>query len=268
MDIHELRKQPHLSVSAINTYLNCSLMYKFSRIDKFKPDYLSDNLVFGSTIHKVLAEYNQEKMMGNLLSSEDLEAIFRKEWEGAAKDNDEIQYSQNVSYRILLNQGIKMLQAFIDRAPENDATIVAIEEPFVYEIDGLDVPMIGVMDLVEEEDDHSLTITDYKTSKRSMPINDVDNSFQLTVYYTAAKANGYADRNINLKFDCLIKTQKPKFEQIYTERTQTDSLRAIKKIKQVWDGIQKGVFIPNDTSWYCSYCAFQKHCNEWYANAA
>jgi putative RecB family exonuclease len=268
MDIHELRKKPHLSVSAINTYLNCSLMYKFSRIDKLKPDHLSDNLIFGSSIHKVLAEYNQEKMMGHILSSEDLEEMFKKVWEDAAKDNDEIQYSKNVSYRILLNQGIKMLQAFIERAPENDATIVAIEEPFVYEIDGLDVPMIGVMDLVEEDDDESLTITDYKTSKRSMPITDVDNSFQLTVYYTAAKANGYADRNINLKFDCLIKTQKPKFEQIYTARSEAHSLRAIKKIMHVWEGIQKGVFIPNDTSWYCRTCSYKSHCNEWYLNAA
>jgi putative RecB family exonuclease len=268
MDIHELRKKPHLSVSAINTYLNCSLMFKFSRIDKFKPDHLSDNLIFGSSIHKVLAEYNQEKMMGHILSSEDLEEMFKKVWEDAAKDNDEIQYSDKVSYRILLNQGIKMLQAFIERAPENDATIVAIEEPFVYEIDGLDVPMIGVMDLVEEEDDESLTITDYKTSKRSMPINDVDNSFQLTVYYTAAKANGYGDRNINLKFDCLIKTQKPKFEQIYTARSEAHSLRAIKKIMHVWEGIQKGVFIPNDTSWYCRTCSYKSHCNEWYLNAA
>ena len=106
--------------------------------------------------------------------------------------------------------------------------------------------------------------TDYKTSKRSMAIRDVDSSFQLTVYYTAAKANGYADREINLKFDCLIKTQKPKFEQIYTERSSDHSAKAIKKIKQVWDGIQKGVFIPNDTSWKCKNCSYAQACKEWF----
>ena len=66
MDILELRKQPHLSVSSINSYIDCSLMYKFSRIDKLKPDFLSDNLVFGSCIHRILAEFNQEKMIGNI----------------------------------------------------------------------------------------------------------------------------------------------------------------------------------------------------------
>ena len=266
MDITELRKQPHLSVSSINSYIDCGLQYKFSRIDKLKPDFLSDNLVFGSCLHRVLAEFNQEKMMGNILSSKQIENMFKTDWEKSAKDNPDIQYSKGKTYRILLNQGIKMLQEFMKRIPENDATIVAIEEPFVFHIEGLEIPLIGVMDLVEEDEDGSLTITDYKTSKRSMAIRDVDSSFQLTVYYTAAKANGYADREINLKFDCLIKTQKPKFEQIYTERSSDHSAKAIKKIKQVWDGIQKGVFIPNDTSWRCWSCSYKSYCNEWFMN--
>ena len=266
MVITELRKQPHLSVSSINTYIDCSLMYKFSRIDKLKPDFLSDNLVFGSCLHRILAEFNQEKMMGNILSSEDMEDMFKKDWEKSAKDNADIQYSKDKTYRILLNQGVKMLQEFMKRVPENDAIIVAIEEPFVFNIEGLDIPLIGVMDLVEEDEDGSLTITDYKTSKRSMAIREVDSSFQLTVYYTAAKANGYADREVNLKFDCLIKTQKPKFEQIYTERSSDHSAKAIKKIKQVWDGIQKEVFIPNDTSWRCWGCSYKSYCNEWFLN--
>ncbi|MGD9900096.1 MAG: RecB family exonuclease [Calditrichaceae bacterium] len=264
MDIAELRKQPHLSVSSINSYIDCSLMYKFSRIDKLKPDFLSDNLVFGSCIHRILAEFNQEKMIGNILSSDEIENMFKTDWEKSAKDNPDIQYSKGNTYRMLLNQGVKMLQEFMKRMPENDATIVAIEEPFAMHIEGLDIPLIGVMDLVEEDEDGTLTITDYKTSKKSMAIKDVDSSFQLTVYYTAAKANGYADREINLKFDCLVKTQKPKFEQIYTERSGDHSAKAIKKIKQVWDGIQKGVFIPNDTSWRCHGCSYKSYCDEWF----
>ena len=99
-----------------------------------------------------------------------------------------------------------------------------------------------------------------------MAISEVDSNFQLTVYYTAAKANGYADREINLKFDCLLKTQNPKFEQIYTERSGDHSAKAIKKIKQVWDVIQKEFFIPNDTSWRCGGCSYKSYCDEWFLN--
>lgn len=204
--------------------------------------------------------------MGNILSSDEIENMFKTDWEKSAKDNLDIQYSKGNTYRTLLNQGVKMLQEFMKRVPENDATIIAIEEPFIMRIEGLDIPLIGIMDLVEEDEDGTLTITDYKTSKRSMAISEVDSNFQLTVYYTAAKANGYADREINLKFDCLIKTRTPKFEQIYTERSSDHSAKAIKKIKLVWDGIQKGVFIPNDTSWRCHGCSYKSYCDEWFQN--
>ena len=266
MNITELRKKPHLSVSSVNSYIDCGLQYKFSKIDKQKPDFLSDNLVFGSCIHRILAEFNQEKMMGNILSSDELEEMFRNDWEKSAQDNDDIQYSKGKSYRVLLNQGVKLLAEFIKSVPENDNTILAIEEPFEFHIEGLDLPLIGVIDMIEEDPAGSLIITDYKTSKRAMAISEVDKNFQLTVYYTAAKANGYADREINLKFDILIKTQKPKFEQIYTSRSYDHTARALKKIKHVYDGIQKGVFIPNDTSWRCSGCSYRSHCDNWFKN--
>jgi len=266
MDITQLRKQPHLSVSSVNSYIDCGLQYKFSKIEKLKPDFVSDNLVFGSSIHRILAEFNQEKMMGTILSSDELEQMFRKDWKKSAKDNDDIHYSKGKSYRILLNQGVKLLKEFIKSVPEDYNTIVAIEEPFEFNIDGLSIPLIGVMDLVEEDPDGSLIITDYKTSKRALSLNEVDNNFQLTIYYTAAKMNGYANREVNLKFDCLIKTQKPKFEQIYTYRSYDQTVRALKKIKHVWQGIQKGIFIPNDGSWRCSGCSYKSYCDDWFKN--
>ena len=266
MNITELRRQPHLSVSSVNSYIDCGLQYKFSKIEKLKPDFLSDNLIFGSSIHRILAEFNQEKMIGNVLSSDELETMFKKDWERSAKDKDDIQYSKGKSYRVLLNQGVKLLTEFRKSVPEDDNIILAIEEPFEFYIEGLDIPLIGVMDLVEEDPDGSLIITDYKTSKRAMAISEVDKNFQLTVYYTAAKMNGYADRDINLKFDCLIKTQKPKFEQIYTCRSYDHTARAVKKIKHVYDGILKEVFVPNDNSWRCSGCSYKSHCDDWFKN--
>ena len=82
----------------------------------------------------------------------------------------------------------------------------------------------------------------------------------------AAKANGFSDREVLLKFDCLVKTKNPKFEQYYTTRTETEELRLIRKIQRVWEGISKGVFIPNDTGWKCKTCPYKKACDEWFLN--
>jgi putative RecB family exonuclease len=61
----------------------------------------------------------------------------------------------------------------------------------------------------------------------------------------------------------LIKTKTPKFEQYYTTRSEVDERRLAKKIIQVWDGISKGVFVPNDGHWKCKGCAYKKACDEW-----
>ena len=55
-----------------------------------------------------------------------------------------------------------------------------------------------------------------------------------------------------------VKTQTKKFEQYYTSRSEVDERRLAKKISKVWEGISKGVFIPNDGHWKCKGCAYQK----------
>ena len=94
----------------------------------------------------------------------------------------------------------------------------------------------------------------------------MDRNFQLTLYQIATKTNGYSDREILLRFDCLIKTKTPKFEQYYTTRSDLDEQRAARKIAEVWNGIEKGVFIPNDGSsnWKCKGCAYKKACDDWF----
>jgi putative RecB family exonuclease len=80
----------------------------------------------------------------------------------------------------------------------------------------------------------------------------------------AMKRNGHAGHEILLKFDCLIKTKSPKFESYWTTRSETDEIRMERKIRQVWSGISKGVFIPADTSWKCPRCHYRKACDAWF----
>ena len=76
-------------------------------------------------------------------------------------------------------------------------------------------------------------------------------------------AKGFSDFEILLKFDCLIKTKTPKFEQYYSIRTDTDETRMVRKAQAVWRGIKQGVFVPNDTSWKCNNCFYKKPCDDW-----
>ena len=266
MDIHELRKRPHLSHSSINSYLECGLYYKFSKIDKLKPQFISDNLLYGITVHRVLADFHQERLIGKIVSADDLYDLFETYWKKAAENNESIKYSKNQSFTSILNEGRALLEIYHKSLPKDLYNIVAIEEPFSIRLDGLDIPIIGIMDLVEEDRYGTIIITENKTSGKSYSNNQIDKNLQLTVYQIAARSNGYGNREILLRIDCLIKTQVPNFKSYYTSRSKLDEHRAIRKIQRVWDGIKKGVFIPNDTSWKCPYCEFKDpYCDDWFS---
>ena len=268
MKLNEFRKGPHLSASAIAEYMECSLSYRFSRIDKLKPEFKSDNMEFGKCNHKALADFHQERMMGTILPREELQERFIYHWTMRASGNEEIKYRPENSFNGLLEQGKSLLGVYHDNFADDNLTVMAIEEPFQFTIENLPIPIVGVMDLVEEDDQGNIIITDFKTAAKSYSEDDVSKNPQLTLYHMASRYNGYGNRNIIMKLDCLIKTKSPQFKRYYTVRNSWDELKAARKIHEVWKGITKGVFIPNDTSWKCGECFYRTACNEWYREEA
>jgi putative RecB family exonuclease len=264
LDLREFRAQPHLSVSSVNDYIDCGLLYKLSRIDKIKPEFKSDAMELGSAIHLVLAEFYNQRKIGNKLLLKAIHESFEASWRELAEDNPDIQYSEGKDFETLLREGKELLTTWYNKLPENEFNVIGVEESFILTLPDLNIPIIGYIDLLEEDESGTLIITDFKTSGRSYSNDETDKNLQLTIYQIAVKANGFRDREILLKFDCLIKTKTPKFEQFYTSRTETEEKRAIKKIQEVWNGIHKEVFIPNDGHWKCKNCSLKKHCDEWF----
>ena len=264
MEIEELRKQDHLSASGMNDYVECGLLYKLSRIDKFKPESTSDNLLFGSAIHEALADYQYSRMKNNILTLDYLQDIFEWYWREKAEGNESIAYSEGKDFNILLKEGKALLKVFYERQQDQGYKVLAIEEAFAFTIEGIDIPIIGITDLIEEDESGTIIVTDYKTSNRAYSADEVDKNFQLTLYHMAAKYNGYGNREIVLKLDCLIKTKTPKFEPYYTARSEIDAQRAVRKVQSIYNGIKKGVFVPNDSSWRCTNCQYRKYCNDWF----
>ena len=264
MDLYELRKQPHLSASSINDYVECSLLYKLSRIDKLQPEFRSDALELGSAIHLVLAEFFKQKMVGKTMSIKELQDLFEKCWREAAEGKDDIKYADGKTFESILIEGKELLNTFYHKSPCEELDILAVEEPFSFNIQGCPIPVIGAWDLVCEDAGGTIVVIDWKTTGRAYSLEEVSRNLQMTIYKMAAKEQGYSDREILLRFDCLIKTKSPRLEQYYTTRSDADEKRMEKKIIAVWKGITHGIWIPNEQGWRCSNCAYKKHCNEWF----
>ncbi len=261
-DLNTLRSRPHLSASSISDYIDCSMLYKFSRVDKLPRELIPSTLTFGTVIHLVLAEYYRGKMEGYKMPLKDIHESFKKHWHERAKDRTDIQYTDGQDYNTMLSQGNDLLSVWFENLTDDNFKVISVEEPFSIDIENLDIPIIGVIDLVEEDEAGTVIISDFKTSSKAYSIDQVDKNQQLTFYQMAVKNNGLADREILLKFDCLIKTKKPKFESYWTTRSEIDEFRLIRKIHQVWHGISNGVFIPNDTHWKHNNCPYRKVCDE------
>jgi putative RecB family exonuclease len=261
MILSELRQQPHLSASSIGEYVECSLLYRFGRIDRLPMEFKAEALEFGTCIHRILEQFYCARMINEKMLLKDIHQIFETIWKGIAENNDDIRYSGDNDYKSLLMYGKDLLTAWYNKLPDDGFTILAIEEAFSFTLPGIPIPIIGAMDLVEEDSAGTIIITDFKTSGRAYSKDEVDQNQQLTMYQIAAKRNGYDDREILLRFDTLIKTKTPKFEQYWTTRSELDERRLIKKAAMVWDGISKGIFIPNDLSWKCKGCAYKQACD-------
>ena len=264
MILSELRQKPHLSASSIGDYIECGLLYKFGRIDRLPMEFVADAMEYGSTIHRVLESYYQAKLTGDRMSLKEIHQSFEKHWREAAEGRSEIKYAKGKDFETLLMNGMDLLTAWFMKLSDDNFNVLAIEEAFSFNIPGVEVPIIGAMDLIEEDEAETIIITDWKTSGRAFSAAEVDNNFQLLIYHMAARANGYADREIILKFDTLIKTKKPRFEQYFTVRSEVDEIGAIRKIRAVWNGIKSVIFIPNDGSWRCKSCHFRKACDQWF----
>jgi putative RecB family exonuclease len=226
-------------------------------------EFKSDALEFGTCIHRVLEQYYSTKMIGEKMLLKDVHQIFETTWKSIAQDREDIRYSGDNDFKALLMYGKDLLTTWYNKLPDDQFTILAIEEAFSFNLSDIPIPIVGAMDLVEEDSAGTIIITDFKTSGRAYSKDEVDQNQQLTMYQIAAKKNGYADREILLRFDTLIKTKTPKFEQYWTTRSGLDERRLIKKAAQVWDGILKGVFVANDTSWKCKGCAYKQACDEY-----
>ena len=266
MELSDLRQKEHLSASSIGTYIDCSLQYYFSRVKRLPMEFVSDALSFGTVIHLVLAEFYRSKMTGDRMSLKDIHENYRQHWKQEAEDRTDIQYADGKDFKTYLTAGVDLLSAWFNELPDESFEVIGVEEPFIFEIPELSVPIIGAMDLVEQDDAGTIIITDHKTGSKSYSADEIDQNMQMTIYQLASRANGFADREILLKLDCLIKTKSPKFESYWTTRSEIEEKRLIKKIQKVWEGIDRRVFIPNDTSWKCKGCSHKKACDAWFLN--
>ena len=242
-----------ISYSALDTYQNCSLKYKFQNIDKIK-EPKSKEAVFGTLMHATLKFIHAPSLLPPKL--EEALDFFSKNWNSDVFENE-------LEERSAFSQGVAMIQDYYKKNNIADFNIVDLESRFAVEIDspdGLKHITSGIIDRIDKTED-GYEIIDYKTTKKMPSQEKVDNDLQLSVYLNAFLSR-YPKEVQNLDKITVSLYYLKHGVKLSSTRTKEQLETANKIFLEVIAAIEKEKFEPNVTA-LCDWCGYQKICPMW-----
>jgi hypothetical protein len=146
---------------------------------------------------------------------------------------------------------------------------VQIERRVELTVPGVPIPVIGYIDLIEQDG----VPADFKTSARSWSQKQADSEMQPCFYLAALNQSGWEgiyplhwdkekgkwNGTFTFRHYVFVKTKTPKVQIWESTRTVGDLFWLFGLITDVWKGIKAKVFPPNPGTWKCS----PKYCEHW-----
>jgi len=189
--------------------------------------------------------------------------VFEGDWYAQVSSGN-VEFDDDDAADRLLVKGKELLTQFyhLPPAPVRDSEL-RFALPLINAATGevLDVPIRGVIDLVEAEG----AVVEFKAPQKAPPMAELPDNVQLTVYsYAYEKLFGMPPKEIRKV--SLVRTKTPKIEVQVTGRDAKDYERLFHLGKEVLKGIRTGVFLPNRGNWMCASCEYQADCLAWAGN--
>src|SRR5213593_1658466 len=233
---------PYLSYSRINRYLHCPEQYRLYYVENLRLRFLAASLVFGQIVHRALAGLFQRK--------EDPVKLFLALWK-QVKDAG-LGYGQKESWEKFQASGQAPLGKFLREELPRIGNVAAAEKSFELRITSLDLPFVGVIDLIADVDGKR-TVVDFKTANAAYQEHEAILSDQLTAYQLAEPDAEQTALSV------LVKTKEPKIEWHTAARSGDDLAEFLAKAKYIGSEIAAGRFYKRPGKW-CSWCDYLPVC--------
>ncbi len=256
----------YISHAQIALYLQCPLRFSFRYIDGIKPVDVPSAVAYGRTIHRAIASFYETAKEGKPFRLEAWLKIFKEDWK-EAQENEEIRYRKGEDFESLLKEGEELLCFYARSA--NPQKVIAVEEEFSCDLSDrrggevFPLPIKGVVDLVEEDEEGRIFIVEHKTSKRRFADWEIEGSLQLSMYAYAAKEMGWLDSDrILCRMDVLLKTKKPDLVHYYVLKDRDDFAKLYRIVEGIGEAMQERIIYPRYGYW-CLDCPYVEQCREW-----
>jgi len=273
MGLHLLQSQPreeaiqlHVSYSQLFTYTLCPMKYAHNYVWATPPESRPLTMIFGKAIHAAAESYYRcLQETGKALPLGDMEQAFEASFSKEIMSSDvKIGLKKDESIEGARAQGAELLKLF--RSEIRPQKIVAVELPFSVSVpdivNGGDLPirLVGYFDLVESDHDAYL-IGELKTSAQKYSSLKLQFDLQPTAYSYAMNRmkTSTTEHSCLIRYDVLVKTKTPTFEQYFVSRTEKDHQRFIHIVNHVLAAIENRIFYRN-LGWQCTDCQFKTAC--------
>ncbi len=169
-------RKPSISPSKITTYLACPVKYRFTYLDDRAKWLLraKSYYSFGSTLHRVLQRFHDSGDSGVTTTSEVL-AAYDESWIDAG-------FSSAEEMAEAYGEGKEILERYVAEAQEKpvEAKTLFVERQLRHDFG--DFVLIGRIDRVDEYEDGTLEVVDYKSGRTAVTEEDVAADIAMCCY--------------------------------------------------------------------------------------
>jgi len=247
-----------LSYSALDTFKQCPLKYKFQYVDKISAPK-SKEAIFGTLVHNALKLFHDPERIVSP-TEEELLSFWSENWLPSA-------FTDSREEAAAFAQGVLILKNYFAKNSPLQFNILALETPFEAPIKiANEIHLVtGKIDRVDKIENDLFEVIDYKTAKKMPAQKNVDHNLQLSVYHI-----GLANRWPSIKQeDRPIKTSLyflKHGEKLSSIKTNQDLQFAEEHVINLLEQIKKAhgeEKFPPQPSPLCDWCPYQRICPVW-----
>ena len=254
-----------VSFSALETFNTCPRKYYYNYILKL-PKIDRPWFVFGNFNHLILEKFFRYilyyKSRGK---SFDLKYLMYRAFESAKNKHDRL-VAQDKTLPLTpvqISETKVILRNFYEKIKDNLPDVLYVEKKFEIDL-GNNICLIGYIDRVDKNEDGSLRIVDYKTSKKHYPVSK---NIQLDLYAIGIKKSlDQNDLTIYKQLD-FIKVNRCTDPNLKHDNSKDiEILESIKQTSLLIQDMKKtssnnvDVWTPIDNE-FCWSCDFRRTCN-------
>ncbi len=240
------------SYSAISSFQNCPLKFKYAYIDKIEPLRRNIEAFMGNRVHEALEKLYRDKLYEKVCSLEELLNFYNENWK--KKIDSQIFITKEYNMENYRKMGERYLIDYYNTyKPFDEGKIIALEKKIFFPLNEK-YWIAGIIDRIVEKDG-IYEVHDYKTSLYLPTKKEIENDCQLSLYALALDYL-YGVKEVELVWHFLAFNKEIRIKKRSYEKTRKEIIGEIEKIEKAI----KNKEFPAKESSLCPYCEYQPIC--------